>query len=60
MTLCCCLCLFLREGEATEAVTVMSGHAVCEDHMGYVQGGDFSRRLRFAREQENINQGSTP
>lgn len=42
--LLCCLCLF-RPGRTAAAVTVMNGHAVCEPHTGYVQGGDHAQAL---------------
>lgn len=35
----CAVCLYIREGVAEEAITVMNGYAVCEDHMGIVRGG---------------------
>lgn len=52
VTLCCCLCLHVREGVASPADTIINGHAVCYDHMGYVQGGQFSAALSVAREAE--------
>jgi hypothetical protein len=49
--LACSLCLFTRT-EANAAVTVLNGQAVCEDHLGYVQGGDHFIALRTVRLQE--------
>ena len=48
MNLSCAFCLYLENGEAKDAVTVLNGHAVCMDHAAYVQGGDFSCRLAIA------------
>lgn len=48
-----CLCLYVRSGEAQEAVTVIEGTAVCEDHLGIVaQGLDWHAVLKAAMKQE--------
>jgi len=52
--LSCSLCLFTRTGVANEAATIINGQAVCEDHMGYVQGGSFSVALATVRKEEAI------
>jgi len=52
MKLYCCLCLHARAGTANDAVTVINGQAVCYDHMGYVQGGQFTIALGLVKEQE--------
>lgn len=44
-TLVCSLCLHARPGLASDAETVINGHAVCADHAGYVQGGSWSLAL---------------
>jgi hypothetical protein len=46
MDLKCCFCIFVRQ-DIQPAITVMNGHAVCEDHNYYVQGGDFAKILRM-------------
>ena len=48
MELKCCFCLHIRT-RAERAVTILNGHAVCYDHMTYVQGGDFSASLAAAK-----------
>lgn len=43
MTLYCARCLYVKEGVANKAVTIIEGYAVCEDCMGYVaQGTNFA------------------
>jgi hypothetical protein len=53
--LVCSICLYipLPDGVA-DAATVINGHAVCIDHLGYVAGPirGHDAILRFAREQE--------
>lgn len=46
--LLCAICLYLG-GEATKALTVINGQAVCEAHMGHVGGEPFTSALRVAR-----------
>jgi hypothetical protein len=41
----CCFCLHLPAAESEPAITVINGQAVCYDHMGIAQGGDFSAKL---------------
>jgi hypothetical protein len=41
----CSLCLHAKTGLADKAETIINGHAVCYDHMGYVQGGEWSLAL---------------
>jgi hypothetical protein len=49
----CVLCLYVRSGEAEEAVTVIEGYAVCEDHLGIMaQGLDWHGVLKAAQRQE--------
>jgi len=36
--LCCVVCLYVREGVAPSAVTVINGYAVCDDHVTVVAG----------------------
>lgn len=52
MKLFCCLCLHARAGLANEADTVINGQAVCYDHMGYVQGGQFTLALGAVKEHD--------
>lgn len=33
MTLFCAVCWYIRE-DAEEAITIIDGHALCEDHVG--------------------------
>lgn len=35
----CCVCLYVREGVAEDAVTTIRGYAVCEDHLGTITAG---------------------
>jgi hypothetical protein len=45
----CCVCLYVREGIAPDAVTVINGYAVCEDHLGIVaQGREWNSILVIA------------
>lgn len=54
MSLCCAVCLYAREGQAEEAVTVIEGYAVCDDHLGHVaQGQRFVAIMRTAKEQRD-------
>lgn len=54
MTLYCAVCFYTRTGKAEEAVTVIEGYAVCEDHMGYVaQGERFAAIMRAAKSVSN-------
>ena len=48
----CAICLFTVEGRANEADTVINGQAVCMDHAGYVQGGDFTRAIALAKSEQ--------
>jgi hypothetical protein len=51
--LVCALCLYVRSEEATGAITVLKGYAVCSEHMGLVaQGLDWHGVLKAAMEQE--------
>jgi len=47
----CCFCIHLVQDWAEEAVTIINGFAVCEDHMGIAQGGDFTAKLSVLKEQ---------
>lgn len=38
MRLCCSICLYTGKGEAPRAVTIINGHATCEDHASDAQG----------------------
>jgi hypothetical protein len=38
MRLCCSICLYVADGEAPRAVTVINGHATCEEHASDAQG----------------------
>jgi hypothetical protein len=51
VTLYCALCYFVRS-DAEEAVTVINGQAVCDDHLGYVQGGVFTQALILVKRNE--------
>lgn len=53
MSLQCAICLYVNEGGAPDAVTVINGQAVCYDHMGYVGGGAFAAAVRLAKEATN-------
>lgn len=53
----CCICLFLP-GKSYNAITIIDGYAVCEDHIGYVQGGNWFSILRLARDNEELNASS--
>jgi hypothetical protein len=35
----CCVCLYVREGVAEDAVTTIAGYAICEDHLGTITAG---------------------
>jgi hypothetical protein len=49
----CVLCLYVRKGQAPEAITVCEGYAVCEDHLGLVAHGlDWHGVLKAAMRQE--------
>lgn len=51
MNLYCAVCMYTGGGEtAHEAVTVMGGTAVCDEHLGYAQPGDDA--VRFAIQQK--------
>lgn len=53
MTLYCAVCLYVRDGQAEEADTVIEGYAVCDDHMGYVaQGERFAAIVKGAKSEE--------
>ena len=41
----CCFCIHLPTPDMNTARTVINGLAVCDDHMGIAQGGDFSAKL---------------
>lgn len=43
--LVCCFCIHIPGAGWQPAVTVINGQAVCADHMGIAQGGDFSVKL---------------
>lgn len=46
----CCVCLFVREGPAEDAVTTIRGYEVCEDHLGLVaQGTEWASIIAHAR-----------
>lgn len=45
----CAICLYVRNGVASEADTIINGQAVCYDHMGWVAGGEHSRAIALAR-----------
>jgi hypothetical protein len=48
----CALCLFnepASAGDVANADTIINGQAVCLDHTGYVQGGDFSQALALLK-----------
>jgi len=49
MTIVCGICLFVREGLAPDAVTVINGQAVCDDHVPLVaQGSEWNSILVIA------------
>ena len=35
----CCVCLYVREGVAPDAVTTIAGYSICEDHLGTITAG---------------------
>jgi hypothetical protein len=46
-TLHCAVCMYVKTGPAAEAVTVIEGYAVCDDHVGRVaQGTRFAAIIR--------------
>jgi hypothetical protein len=45
MKLYCAFCAHIPSAGSIEAYTVINGQAVCYDHMGIAQGGDFSIKL---------------
>lgn len=47
----CAICLFSAE-MAQEADTVINGQAVCLDHAGYVQGGEFTRAIALVKREQ--------
>jgi hypothetical protein len=47
--MCCAACLYVGAGVAAQAVTVMAGYAVCEDHQGEFVGDDLGRLIARAR-----------
>jgi len=51
MTLLCAICFYVPDEphEAVEAVTVIGGYAVCEDHLAYVQGEEWHAILSAAK-----------
>lgn len=51
--LLCCVCWYIRTG-TRDAVTILGGYAVCEDHVGIVaQGQDWAAIIRAAKDREN-------
>jgi hypothetical protein len=49
MTLVCAVCLFVRDGIAPDAVTVIAGIAACDDHVPLVaQGTEWNSILVIA------------
>lgn len=53
--LVCAVCLYVRDGVASPAITVIEGYAVCEDHLGYVaQGTTFATIVRSVRREEAV------
>jgi hypothetical protein len=52
----CAICFYVPETphEAAEAVTIIRGYAVCEDHLGYVaQGTEWHAILSAARREHS-------
>lgn len=35
----CCVCLYVREGDAPPAVTTIRGYSICDDHLALVADG---------------------
>lgn len=50
MELYCCICLYIRIGVAEDAITVINGHAVCEDHLGVVSSPAVNNAIQLHRE----------
>lgn len=50
--LLCAICIHTKLGEPNPAITIINGQAVCEPHMGYVQGGVFTRFLIAVKKQD--------
>jgi hypothetical protein len=56
MPLYCAICIFTHEGtldEDHEAITVMGGNAVCQDHLGYSADPKVSNAIHFFRTPKN-------
>jgi hypothetical protein len=51
LSVVCCLCMHARL-TANAATTIINGQAVCDEHAGYVQGGDFASYLSLVIAQE--------
>lgn len=51
-TLKCSFCLNVRKNKPQDAVTVINGHAACDDHLYYVQGGEHGRILTLIKKDE--------
>jgi hypothetical protein len=45
----CVLCLYVIDGEAEKAITVIDGNASCNDHMGYLTGRGISEAIMLYR-----------
>ena len=47
----CCFCAHVPGAGSKPAYTIINGQAVCYDHMGIAQGGDFSVALSILLKQ---------
>jgi len=47
--LACALCLYIPNNVVNDAVTVINGVAVCDDHLGIPHNTEFSQMIRAAR-----------
>lgn len=58
-SLSCGVCLYDESGdEADDAITVIEGYAVCENHLGFVaQGSRFHAILETARREHRGERG---
>jgi hypothetical protein len=47
----CALCWYTR-ADAEDAVMVIDGYSVCDDHAGYFQGGQLSRAIAVVKKED--------
>lgn len=44
----CAICMFVHMGEAADAIMILNGQSVCEDHTWTLGGGEHSRAINLA------------